>query len=54
MVAQGMLLLERTNPDTLGARFIAMPYEEIAAIKFIDPLKAPAFESMGFAGVLSM
>ena len=53
MLAEGMLLLERTNPDSLGARFIAMPYEEIVAVKFVDPLKAQKFEAMGFAGKLS-
>ncbi len=53
MLAESMVLLERANPDTLGARFVAMPYEEVAGVKFVDPLKATAFEAMGFAGKLS-
>jgi hypothetical protein len=45
-----MLLLERTNPDPMGARFILMSYEAIHMVKIIDPLKEDVFTSAGFAG----
>ncbi len=45
-----MLLLERTNPDPMGARFILMSYDAIHMVKIIDPLKEDAFTSAGFAG----
>lgn len=44
------VLLERSNPDSLGARFILMPFEVINCLKFIDPLKESAFTSAGFTG----
>ncbi|MEO1497686.1 MAG: hypothetical protein AAFV43_11110 [Planctomycetota bacterium] len=47
------VLLERTNPDTMGARFILVPFSEIASVKFIDPLKQETFEAAGFRGRLS-
>ena len=53
MVAGPMLLLERTNPDSLGARFIMLEYTAINALKYVDPLKTSNFEEMGFKGKLS-
>ena len=52
MVKQDMLLLERTNPDPLGSRFILMTFESISAVKLIDSLQASVFEGVGFEGVL--
>lgn len=52
MVRGDTVLLERTNPDTLGARFLLVPFSEIAVVKFVDPLKQAVFESAGFKGVL--
>ncbi len=43
-----LLLLERTNPDSLGSRKIMLPYAEVAAVKFTDVLKAKAFQPLGF------
>ncbi len=43
-----LLLLERTNPDSLGSRKIMLPYEEVAAVKFTDVLKGKAFQPLGF------
>jgi len=45
-----MLLLERTNPDPMGARYILMSYDAIHMVKVIDPLKEDVFTSAGFAG----
>jgi hypothetical protein len=44
------VLLERTNPDSLGARFILLPFDAINCLKFIDPLKESVFTAAGFAG----
>jgi hypothetical protein len=48
-----MLLLERTNPDTLGARFILMGFDAIHMVKLIDPLREEIFTSAGFVGHLA-
>ena len=52
MITDEVLLLERTNPDPLGSRFILMGYESVATIKLIDALKESAFEGLGFEGKL--
>ncbi|MEN1679391.1 MAG: hypothetical protein AAGJ46_07340 [Planctomycetota bacterium] len=54
MTRPDMIVLERQNPDSLGARFILLRYDTIVAIKLIDPLKADAFTPFGFKGKLSM
>ena len=43
-----MLLAERRSPDTAGARMVIIPYQNIAALKIVDVLKAKAFSRMGF------
>jgi hypothetical protein len=48
-----VLLLERTNPDPIGTRFVLIAYDAIHAVKFIEPLKESAFTAAGFAGKLS-
>lgn len=53
MTTDKMLLLERSNPDSLGARFIVLEYNAINALKYIDPLKAENFQELGFVGKLS-
>ena len=52
MVNDNMLLLERTNPDPLGSRFIVMSFQYVACVKLIDALKAGPFEEIGFVGTL--
>jgi hypothetical protein len=47
------VLLERTNPDTLGARFVVMAYESIHMVKLIDPIKESVFNQAGYAGQLA-
>jgi hypothetical protein len=44
------LLLERTNPDALGARFVVMGFDAIHLLKLIDPVKEEIFTSAGFVG----
>jgi hypothetical protein len=50
MVKGEILLLERTNPDPLGARFAILGYDAIHMVKLIDPLKEEIFASAGFSG----
>ncbi len=44
----GLLLLERNNPDALGGRFILLSFEGISTVKFIDPLRESVIEAAGF------
>ncbi|MEM9754098.1 MAG: hypothetical protein AAF916_12035 [Planctomycetota bacterium] len=45
-----MVLLERTTPDSMGGRFMLLPFAEIANVKLTDPLREGDFKSAGFAG----
>jgi hypothetical protein len=53
MTRGNLLLLERTNPDPIGTRFVLLAYDAIHAVKFIDPLKETTFTAAGFVGSLS-
>lgn len=53
MIRGDMLLLERANPDSLGARYILLQFDSIAAVKLTDALNSAAFTPLGFAGRLS-
>jgi hypothetical protein len=48
-----VVLLERTNPDPMGTRFVLISYDAIHAVKFTEPLKESVFTASGFAGKLS-
>ena len=48
-----MLLLERTIPDPLGARFILVGFDAIHMVKLIDPFKEEVFTGAGFVGHLA-
>jgi hypothetical protein len=48
MTHAGLLLIERTAPDTVGARMVLLPYSQIAGLKITDPLPIQALESAGF------
>jgi hypothetical protein len=53
MMRGDFLLIERVSPDSLGGRFLVIPFDEISTVKFTDPLKQPALEAAGFKGQLS-
>ena len=53
MIKDDSLLLERTNPDSLGARYILLGFDTINSVKFIDPIKESIFTAAGFVGKLS-
>lgn len=53
MLQGDLVLLERISPDAVGARFVVLPFDEIATVKYTDQLKQPALESAGFVGELA-
>jgi hypothetical protein len=50
MVKGEMVLLERTNPDPLGSRYILLAFDAIHMLKLIDPLQESVFTAAGFEG----
>ncbi len=50
MIRGEVLLLERTNVDAMGGRFILMSFTNIDSVKFIDPVKETDMTAAGFAG----
>lgn len=53
MIKGETLLLERTNPDPQGTRYIVLAFDSIAAVKFVDPIKAEIFRRAGYEGQFS-
>ena len=53
MIKDDLLMLERTNPDPLGSRFVLLGYDAINSVKLVDPLKESVFTAAGFLGKLS-
>jgi hypothetical protein len=47
------VLLERTNPDAMGARYIVLGYDAIHMLKLTDPLKESVLNAAGYAGQLA-
>ena len=47
------LLLERTNPDPIGTRFIVLTYDAIHLLKPTDPLKESVLTGAGYVGQLA-
>lgn len=48
LTTQSVLLLERRAPDSLGGRRVMIPYGNILAVKFVDPLANEVFTTAGF------
>jgi hypothetical protein len=48
-----ILLLERTNPDPLGGRYVLIGFDAIHMVKLIDPLTEATLTSAGFSGQLA-
>ncbi len=48
LCGRGILFVERTTPDQLGGRALLIPYHQIAAVKFLDVVKAKSLEDCGF------
>jgi hypothetical protein len=47
------LLLERTNPDPMGSRFVVLAFEAIHLLKLTDPLRESVLNSAGYVGQLA-
>ena len=48
MTSDGLLLLERQTPDTIGARQVILGYDAISALKIVDVVKMKALTRLGF------
>lgn len=48
LLTEGIVLLERDRPDTLGARKVLLSYDSIAALKITDVIELDRFQVMGF------
>lgn len=51
LISETCVILERTTPDSLGARKILMPFENIEALKIVDPTRDKVFTAVGFEAV---
>ena len=52
-IKDGLLLLERNNPDALGGRFVLLGFDVINTVKFTDPLRESVITEAGFAAAKS-
>lgn len=52
LLSEGILLLDRESPDSLGARKVLLPYGSIAALKITTPMELARFQVMGFQAPL--
>ena len=48
MLSGGILLLERSGPDTVGARKVMIAYDAISAVKITDVVELANFQALGF------
>ena len=48
LISEGIVLLDRESPDSLGARKVMLTYAGIAALKITTPLELARFQVMGF------
>jgi len=53
MIEKDFVVLERTNPDPQGSRYLFVPYESISIAKIVDVIPEKVFASMGFEGKLT-
>jgi hypothetical protein len=53
MLKDDVLLLDRSNPDSMGARFILIDFASINSVRLIDPLNEAVFAGAGFTGKLA-
>lgn len=53
MIADSMLLLERTTPDPMNARYVLLSFDCVASVKLLDSVQEATFTAAGFCGKLS-
>jgi len=52
MIKDHLLLLDRTNPDAAGTRFVLVRFDDIMTLKYRDQLKASVLRTAGDEGKL--
>jgi hypothetical protein len=50
MIRENLLLLDRTNPDPAGTRFVLMSFDAVYTLKYIDQLKEAVLKTEGYQG----
>jgi hypothetical protein len=50
MTHDAFLLVQRRAPDTVGARDVIVPYEQITGLKLTEVVKTTSLKGLGFAG----
>jgi len=53
MTADEFLLIQRHAPDSVGARMVVCPYDEIVGLKLTEAPRQKPFQELGFEGALS-
>lgn len=48
LVSEGIVIIQRDKPDSLGARKALIAYSAIAAVKMTDPGELDVYTKMGF------
>ncbi len=48
LISGGIILLDRDQPDSHGARKAMVAYEAISAVKITNPMELGRFQAMGF------
>ena len=48
LLSEHTILLTRRAPDAVGGRQLIMPYNNIEAVKIVDPVKNEVYEAAGF------
>ena len=47
-ISESAVLFERDRPDTMGARTVIVPWQEIVTLKLTAPIESARFQDMGF------
>ena len=50
MTHDNFLLVQRRAPDTVGARDVIVPYEEVVGLKLTEVVKTKSLKDLGFVG----
>jgi hypothetical protein len=53
MIKGDLLMLDRTNPDPAGTRYVLMSFDDIRLLKFVDQLKEAVLKADGYQGNLA-
>lgn len=48
LVSDDVVIFERATPDNVGARRVCVPFQNIATLKFTEPLKTEHFMKAGY------